>query len=99
VYNLVRLVMLRSAKRQGLAVNRISFIDGQRWLCHARPQSPLKKLSIVPDRPNRYEPRVKKRRAKEYDLMKKQRQQLKQAMIRKQLTSYVSAIHSRPLQS
>jgi hypothetical protein len=87
VYNLVRLVMLRSAKRQGVAVNRISFIDGQRWLCHARSQSPLRKLGIVPDRSNRYEPRVKKRRAKEYDLMKKPRQQLKQALIRKQLTS------------
>ncbi len=87
VYNLVRLVMLRSAKRQGVAVNRISFIDGQRWLCHTRSQSPLRKLGIVPDRPNRYEPRVKKRRAKEYDLMSKPRQQLKQALIRKPLTS------------
>jgi hypothetical protein len=87
VYNLVRLVMLRSAKHQGVAVNRISFTDGQRWLCHTRSQSPLRKLGIVPDRPNRYEPRVKKRRAKEYDLMSKPRQQLKQALIRKQLTS------------
>jgi hypothetical protein len=87
VYNLVRLVMLRSAKRQGVAVNRISFIDGQRRLCHARSQSPLRKLGIVLDRPNRYEPRAKKRRPKEYDLMSKPRQQLKQALIRKQLTS------------
>jgi hypothetical protein len=85
VYNLVRLVMLRSATRQGVAVNRISFIDGQRQLCHAPSQ--LRKLGIVPDRPNRYEPRVKKRRAKEYDLMSKPRQQLKQALTRKQLTS------------
>jgi hypothetical protein len=77
----------RSAKRQGVTVNRISFIDGQRWLCHARSQSPLRKLGIVPARPNRYEPRVKKRRVKEYDLMKKPRQQLKQAMVRKHLTS------------
>jgi hypothetical protein len=87
VYNLVRLIMLRSAKRQGVAVNRISFIDGQRWLCHAGSQSPLRKLAIVPDRPNRYEPRAKKRRPKEYDLMSKPRQQLKQALVRKQLTS------------
>jgi Transposase DDE domain len=87
VYNLVRLVMLRSAKRQGVAVNRISFIDSQRWLCHAPSQSPPRKLGIVLDRPNRFEPRAKKRRAKEYDLMSKPRQQLKKALIRKQLTS------------
>jgi hypothetical protein len=87
VYNLVRLIMLRSAKRQDVAVNRISFIDGQRWLCHAQSNSPLRKLAIVPDRPNRYEPRAKKRRPKEYDLMSKPRQQLKEALIRKQLTS------------
>jgi hypothetical protein len=33
-----------------------------------------------PDRPDRYEPRVKKRRAKEYDLMKKPRADYKRQM-------------------
>jgi hypothetical protein len=35
---------------------------------------------IVGDRPDRYEPRVKKRRAKEYDLMNKPRAEYKQQM-------------------
>jgi Transposase DDE domain len=87
VYNLVRLVILRAAKRQNVAVDRISFIDAQRWLCHAPIDAPCRALNVLPDRPNRFEPRVRKRRPKEYDLMNKTRQQLKQALIRKQLTS------------
>jgi Transposase DDE domain len=87
VYNLVRLIMLRAGKRQGIVANRISFIDAQRWLCHARSGSATRKLAVVPDRPNRFEPRAKKRRPKEYDLMSKPRQQLKKALTRKQLTS------------
>jgi hypothetical protein len=87
VYNLVRLAMLRAAKRQNVAVTRISFIDAQRWLCHAPLHAPCRALNVLPDRPNRFEPRVKKRRPKNYDLMSKPRQQLKQALIRKQLTS------------
>jgi hypothetical protein len=87
VYNLVRLVMLRAAKRQNVAVERISFIDAQRWLCHAPIDAPCRTLNVLPNRPNRFEPRVRKRRPKEYDLMNKPRQQLKQALIRKQLTS------------
>jgi hypothetical protein len=87
VYNLVRLIMLRAGKRQGIVANRISFIDAQRWLCHTRSGSTPRKLAVVPDRPNRFEPRAKKRRAKEYDLLSKPRQQLKQALIRKQLTT------------
>ena len=87
VYNLVRLAMLRAAKRQNVVVTRISFIDAQRWLCHAPIDAPCRALNVLPDRPNRFEPRVRKRRPKEYDLMNKPRQQLKQTLIRKQLTS------------
>jgi hypothetical protein len=87
VYNLVRLIMLRAGKRQGIVANRISFIDAQRWLCHAPSGSAPRKLVVVLDRPNRFEPRTRKRRPKEYDLMSKPRKQLKQALIRKQLTS------------
>lgn len=39
-YNLVRLVMIESARRQGLPVERISFTDALRWLCcYRRGQS------------------------------------------------------------
>jgi hypothetical protein len=56
-------------------------------LCHAPIGAPCRALNVLPDRPDRFEPRVRKRRPKEYDLMNKPRQQLKQALIRKQLTS------------
>lgn len=56
VYNLVRLVMLASAKRQRVAVERISFSDTLHWLCHFRPGQSLEKpeptstsCRIVPD--------------------------------------------------
>ena len=32
VYNLVRVVMLEAARRQGRDVERISFVDAMRWL-------------------------------------------------------------------
>ena len=37
VYNLIRLVILRAAERQGVPPERVSFIDAWRWLKHARP--------------------------------------------------------------
>jgi hypothetical protein len=87
VYNLVRLVMLRSAKRRDLPAARISFIDAQRWLFHAPLGATPRNLVVLPDRPDRFEPRVRKRRPKEYDLMNKPRRELKQALIRQQVTS------------
>lgn len=75
-YNLVRLVMLESAKRQHVPVERISFIDALRWLCHFRLGQDLETLAeitVLPSRPGRSEPRVRKRRPKNYPLMKKPR--------------------------
>lgn len=83
VYNLVRLVMLRAAERQQVSPERISFIDAWRWLRHARAGEPLRQLELVPLRPGRHEPRVRKRRPKEYDLMKKPRHELREALTRK----------------
>jgi Transposase DDE domain len=87
VYNLVRLVMLRAAEQQGVAPDRISFVDALRWLRHARPGQPLRDLELVPHRPGRHEPRVRKRRPKEYDLMNKPRASLREALTRKRLTT------------
>ena len=86
VYNLVRLVMLQAAKRQGVPPARISFIDALRWLRHARPGQELWDLEVLPHRPGRHEPRVKKRRPKEYDLMNKPRGELREALARQRLT-------------
>jgi hypothetical protein len=77
IYNLVRQVMLLAAVRQKVDVRRISFIDAFRWLQTAQPGDELSKLVVNPDRPNRLEPRVRKRRPKQYPLMKKPRRQLK----------------------
>ena len=52
VYNLVRVVMRAAAQRQGVALERISFIDAMRWLSTARPGAPLPPLS-VPEAPPR----------------------------------------------
>ena len=80
IYNLVRQVMMEAAIRQNVAVNRISFIDALRWLQSAQPGDELSKLVVVPERPHRYEPRVRKRRPKKYKLMTKPRKQLKQEL-------------------
>jgi hypothetical protein len=79
-YNLVRLVMLEAAQQQQVDLERISFIDALRWLINARPGQPLIPLVVNPERPYRYEPRVKKRRPKNYKLMNQPRQVLKQQL-------------------
>jgi hypothetical protein len=80
IYNLVRQVMLLAAARQHVDVRRISFIDALRWLQTAQPGDELSKLVVNPHRPNRLEPRVRKRRPKEYPLMKKPRRQLQKEL-------------------
>lgn len=82
IYNLVRQVMLTAAAQQRVAVGRISFIDALRWLQTAAADAPLGKLVINPARPNRQEPRVRKRRPKEHPLMNKPRRQLKKELAR-----------------
>jgi DDE family transposase len=83
-YNLVRLVMLEAARRQEVAANRVSFIDALRWLCNARPGEELRKLKVHRRR-HRLEPRVRKRRPKQYPLMKRPRAVLRQAMLQQRV--------------
>jgi hypothetical protein len=85
VYNLVRLVMLEASKRQQAPLSRISFIDALRWLRSATPTTPLRNLIVNPHRPNRAEPRVVKRRPKQYKRMTKPRAQLRKALRGKKL--------------
>jgi hypothetical protein len=87
VYNLVRASMTLAAARQNVAdANRISFVDALRSLgCgffHASLSSPHQDpgdgaidLIVNKIRPERWQPRVKKRRMKEYDLMNRPRRQ------------------------
>jgi hypothetical protein len=87
VYNLVRLVMLRAAQRQKVPLDRVSFIDALRWLAAARDADAGRDLMVNPKRPDRVEPRVLKRRMKEYPLMQRPRQELRQALLKQGLAA------------
>ena len=73
IYNLVRQVMIEAARRQQVDVLQISFIDALRWLQSAEPGQKLTDLVVLPWRPSRYEPRVRKRRPRSYKLMNEPR--------------------------
>jgi hypothetical protein len=80
-YNLVRLAMGVAAGRRGVAVERLSFQDALRWLRDSGAAELLARLVLLPTRPGRSEPRVRKRRPKQYPLMKRPRAALRQAML------------------
>ncbi|HEY2895266.1 MAG TPA: IS4 family transposase, partial [Pirellulales bacterium] len=81
VYNLARLVMLAAADTQKAPLAQISFVDALRWLAEACDHHPAIQLHVNPHRPERLEPRVRKRRPKEYPLMKLPRRQLRQLLL------------------
>jgi hypothetical protein len=85
VYNLVRMTVLEAAKRQGVPPERISFVDALRWLATARPGDELPELVVNPDRAGRTEPRVRKRRPKQFPLMTKPRAVLQQNLLAQQV--------------
>ena len=101
-YNLIRLTMLQAARKAKHNVQRISFKATlqavRQWApylnhLHAEKheqfyQSMLTAISRlpIPNRPNRTEPRVKKRRAKNYQHLTKPRHQMKEAPHRSQYT-------------
>jgi hypothetical protein len=71
--------MLQAARHQHVAIDRISFLDAARWLA-ARDDETLSLLVVNPLRPFRYEPRVRKRRPKQYPLMQKPRNELRKSL-------------------
>lgn len=79
VYNLVRMVMREAAQRQDVDVERISFIDALRWLLAATPDCELHDLVVNPCRQGRYEPRVRKRRPKQFPVMQHPRAELRKS--------------------
>jgi hypothetical protein len=87
VYNLVRVVMGEAARRQGVAVERISFVDALRWLLEAEPGEELPDLVMNPVRPGRVEPRVRKRRPKEYPVMKQPRFKLRKRLMTQEVAA------------
>jgi hypothetical protein len=80
VYNLVHLVMLQAAARQGVQPDRISFIDTVRWLLSAEAGEQLPALVVNPKRKDRHEPRVVKDRHDSYPRMTRPRANLQKAL-------------------
>jgi hypothetical protein len=52
-YNLVRATMCQAAGRQGVVVDRVSFIDALRWLRGAEAREEMPELVVNPWRPGR----------------------------------------------
>jgi hypothetical protein len=86
-YNLVRLAMVKSAGSRGLEVDRVSFIDALRWLQGAEEGEEMPELVVNPWRPGRSEPRCKKRRPKQYDLMRMPRAEMRKRLREKDLAA------------
>lgn len=86
-YNLVRRVMRQAADRQGVAAERVSFVDALRWLRQARPGEEVPTLVVHPLRPGRFDPRVKKRRPKQYPRMTQPRAELKEQLRNQQVAA------------
>jgi hypothetical protein len=87
VYNLVRSVACEAAKARGVAADRVGVTDAVRWLVGAEGDEDLSVILIVPKRKGRVEPRVKKRRPKQYDLMTKPRRELRKELLEKKVAA------------
>jgi hypothetical protein len=83
IYNLVRVIMLEASRRQGVALDRISFADALYWMRHARPGDSLPDLIENPQRPGRVEPRAVKRRPKCYARLTKSRAEMRKALTKR----------------
>jgi hypothetical protein len=86
-YNLVRSVMFESARARKVDVERIGFLDALRWLINPVPGGNPCDILINPLRPDRIEPRVIKRRMKQYPLMKEPRSVHRKRLLTKKLTA------------
>jgi hypothetical protein len=82
VYNLLRLLLMQASERQGVAVERLSFADALARLRYGNMHQWVK-LEGVPQRPNRLEPRMVKRRCKAFMLMNQSREQWHRQLQRK----------------
>lgn len=83
-YNLVCVVIRQAATQQNVPSDRISFVDALRWLQTWTPGKALIPLIVNPLRPGRIEPRVVKRRPKQYKLMTEPRQTLRNRLLNQQ---------------
>lgn len=87
VYNLVCQVQCERAAELGVTVARVSFVDALRALAWASCGQAATEVLVNPHRPGRVEPRVRKRRPKEYPLMTKPRRELRKHLLDKDLAA------------
>ena len=81
-YNLVRSAMVESGQKQGVAPERVSLVDTLRWLI-GQEEGDASEIVINPSRRGRVEPRVVKRRPKQYMRMTKPRAELRKELPKK----------------
>ena len=98
IYALVRLVMLRAATRQNVEVDRFSFVDALRLLREVANghHAMLFDLVVNPKRSGRIEPRVVKRRRKEYPRMTQPRQELRKMLILQRIANQAMVFKNVP---
>jgi hypothetical protein len=87
VYNLVRSVACQATAAKGVAADRMSVTDTVRWLVGAEGDEDLSVILAVPKRKGRVEPRVKKRRPKQYPRMTKPRRELRKQLLGKNVAA------------
>ena len=81
IYNLGRLVIWPSARLQQVDAARMRVLDALRWLETSGRGVPLAALLVNPARPDRVEPRVKKRRPKAVPFMITPRHELRHQLV------------------
>jgi hypothetical protein len=81
-YNLVRSVMVESAELQGVVPDRVSLVDAVRWLIGVE-EADASVIVVNPERRGRVEPRVVKRRPKQYIRMTQPRETLRKQLPKK----------------
>ena len=96
VYNLVRRVMEEAGRRQRVEADRVSFLDALRWLRASRPGDQLPALVVNPHRPGPVQPRVRKRRPKQYPLMTRPRAELRKALLKQRPAAKLNGIQACP---
>jgi hypothetical protein len=86
-YNLIRSVMAEGAKVRKVEADRVGFMDALRWLLDAGAGGSVRQILINPSRLDRVEPRVRKRRPKQYPLMKRPRTELRNRLLGKDVAA------------
>jgi hypothetical protein len=72
---------LESFEPQQVDTARLSFLDALRWRSTSSTRMPLSALLVNPARPQRVEPRVKKRRPKAFPFMVKPQHELRRQLM------------------